>query len=98
MKIVPYIHKASKPKPKPKSKAKPAPGAKPLATTKTAEHSRSGVDSEAGGEWFRIENELTMLDWNASLPSPYEATSASHSVGPSTYYSLLTNGVELIRE
>ncbi|KAF2689747.1 hypothetical protein K458DRAFT_384383 [Lentithecium fluviatile CBS 122367] len=63
-----YVPQACKPKPK------PAPKAKSMATTKTAEHSRSGVSSE-------IDDEFTMLDWNASLPSPYEAPNASHLVG-----------------
>ena len=58
MKIVPYVPRA--PKPKPKSKAKL------MATTKTAEHSRSGVgSSKDDGEWFHIDD-FPMPNSNAS--------------------------------
>src|SRR5437763_485863 len=62
MKIVPYVLRA--PKPKPKSKAKP------MATTKTAEHSRSGVDSKDDGEWLHIDD------------SPMPGSNASCSLDP----------------
>ncbi|KAF9728479.1 hypothetical protein PMIN01_13612 [Paraphaeosphaeria minitans] len=64
-----------KPKPKPTSKAKS------MATTKTAGHSRSGIDSKDSGEWFHINDDFTMPDSNASRPTLYEATDASHLVG-----------------
>ncbi|KAF9692714.1 hypothetical protein EKO04_009147 [Ascochyta lentis] len=76
-KFVTYVPPANKPEPKPK----PTPKAKSMATTKTVEHSRSGIESQDSGEWFRIDDDFTMLDSNASLPTLYEATDASHSVG-----------------
>lgn len=57
MKIVLYLPRA--PKPKPKFKAKP------MAITKTAEHSCSGVSSKDDGEWFHIDD-FPMPDSNAS--------------------------------
>jgi hypothetical protein len=60
-----------------------------MATTKTVEHSRSGIESQDGGEWFRIDDDFTMLDSNASLPTLYEATGASHSVGYGDSCSLI---------
>ncbi|KAF1965916.1 hypothetical protein BU23DRAFT_334526 [Bimuria novae-zelandiae CBS 107.79] len=77
MKIVPYIPKACKLKPKPKPTSK----AKSMATTKTAEHSRSGVDSKDSGEWPHIDDDFTMPGSNASLPTLHEASEASHSAG-----------------
>ncbi|KAF1979389.1 hypothetical protein BU23DRAFT_153769 [Bimuria novae-zelandiae CBS 107.79] len=77
MKIVPYIPKACKLKPKPKPTSK----AKSIAITKTAEHSRSGVDSKDGGEWPHIDDDFTMPGSNASLPTLHEASEASHSAG-----------------
>jgi hypothetical protein len=82
-KFVTYVPPASKPKPK------PTPKAKSMATTKTGEHSRSGIESQDGGEWFHIDDNFTMLDSNASLPTLYEATGASHSVGYSDSCSLI---------
>jgi hypothetical protein len=70
--IVPYVPRAPKSKPKPKPK--------PKATTKKAEHSRSGVgSSKDGGEWFHIDD-FPMPDSNASLPTLFEAADASGSV------------------
>ncbi|KAF2875762.1 hypothetical protein BDV95DRAFT_591200 [Massariosphaeria phaeospora] len=63
-KFVPYVPRACKPNPK------PTPKAKSMATAKTVEHRRSGVDSKDGGEWLHIDDDFTM---------PYEATTASHS-------------------
>jgi hypothetical protein len=82
-KFVTYVPLASKPKPK------PTPKAKSMATTKTVEHSCSGIESQGGGEWFLIDDSLTMLGSNASLPTLYEATGASHSVGYSDSCSLI---------
>ncbi|KAF1354273.1 hypothetical protein EJ07DRAFT_158669 [Lizonia empirigonia] len=82
-KFVTYVPPASKPKPK------PTPKAKSMAPTKTVEHSRSGIESQDGGEWFRIDDDFTMLDSNASLPTLYEATGASHSVGYGDSCSLI---------
>jgi hypothetical protein len=67
-KFVPYI---------PRAKPKPTPKAKPIAATKTAKHSRPGIDSKDSGEWFRIDDECTIPDSNASQPTLYEATNAS---------------------
>ncbi|KAF9728426.1 hypothetical protein PMIN04_012940 [Paraphaeosphaeria minitans] len=72
-----------KPKPKPTSKAKS------MATTKTAGHSRSGIDSKDSGEWFHINDDFTMPDSNASRPTLYEATDASHLVGYGDEWSLI---------
>ena len=77
MKIVLYIPKVSESKPKPKV----TPKAKSLATTKTAKHSRSGVDSKDGGKWPHIDDNFTMPGSNVSLPTLYEALEASYSVG-----------------
>ncbi|KAF1346339.1 hypothetical protein EJ07DRAFT_160546 [Lizonia empirigonia] len=86
-KFVTYIPPASKPKPKPK--LKPTPKAESIATTKTVEHSRSGIESQDGGEWFHIDDNFTILDSNASLPTLYETTGASHWVGYSDSCSLI---------
>ncbi|KAF1963877.1 hypothetical protein BU23DRAFT_138659, partial [Bimuria novae-zelandiae CBS 107.79] len=85
MKIVPYIPKACKLKPKPKPISK----AKSMAITKTAEHSRSGVDSKDGGEWPHIDDDFTMPGSNASLPTLHEASEASHSAGYGNTYSMI---------
>jgi hypothetical protein len=60
-----------------------------MATTKTAEHSRSEIESPDGGEWFHIDDDFTILDSNASRPTLYEATGASHSVGYGDSCSLI---------
>jgi hypothetical protein len=60
-----------------------------MATTKTVEHSRSGIESQDGEQWFHIDDNFTMLGSNASLPTLYEATGASHSVGYSDSCSLI---------
>jgi hypothetical protein len=60
-----------------------------MATTMTAEHSRSGVESKDGGEWFSINDEFTLPDWNASLPTLYETADASYSIDSSNTYSLI---------
>jgi hypothetical protein len=88
-KFVTYVPPASKPNPKPKPKPKPTPKAKSMATTKTVEHSRSGIESQDGEQWFHIDDNFTMLGSNASLPTLYEATGASHSVGYSDSCSLI---------
>ncbi|KAF1971906.1 hypothetical protein BU23DRAFT_167489 [Bimuria novae-zelandiae CBS 107.79] len=75
--FVPYVPRAYKPKPKPK----PTPKVKSMARIETAEHSRTGVDRTDGEEWLQVDNDLTMLNWNASQSTPYEAADASHSVG-----------------
>jgi hypothetical protein len=82
-KFVTYVPPASKPKPK------PTPKAKCMATTKMVEYSRSGIESQDGGERFHIDDDFTMLDSNASLPTLYEATGASHSVGYGDSCSLI---------
>ncbi|KAF2685729.1 hypothetical protein K458DRAFT_16668 [Lentithecium fluviatile CBS 122367] len=69
--IVPYIPKVSGLRPKPK----PTPRAKSTATTKTAKHIRSRVDSEDGRERFHTDDNFTMSGSNASLPL-YEASEA----------------------
>lgn len=78
MKIVPYVPRA--PKPKPKSKARS------IATTKTAEHSRSEVSfSEGNGESLHIDD-LPLPDLVASrsfdpaVPVPFGAAGASGSL------------------
>ncbi|KAF2690377.1 hypothetical protein K458DRAFT_383484 [Lentithecium fluviatile CBS 122367] len=81
MKIVPYIPKARESKPKPKPKPKPTLKAKSMATTKMAKRNRLGVNSKDGGEWLHIDDNFTMQGSNASLPTLYEASEASRSVG-----------------
>jgi len=82
-KFAPYVPRGSKPKPKTTTKAKS------MATTKTAEHSRTGVDSEHSGEWFYIDDNITMSDSDVWLPTLYEAIDASRSVGYSNTCLLL---------
>jgi hypothetical protein len=84
--FVTYVPSACKPKPK---KSKPTPKAKSVATTTTAEHSRSGADPKDDGERFSINDEFTLPDSNASPPTLYEPTDASHSIDSSNIYSLI---------
>jgi hypothetical protein len=79
-KFVPYI---------PRAKPKSTPKDKPIAATKTAKHSRLEIDSKDSGEWFRIDDECTMPDSNASQPTLDEATNASPSVGYDESCSLI---------
>jgi hypothetical protein len=87
MKFIPHIPKP-KPAPKPKN-SKPTPKAKSTATTTTAEHICSGADPKDGEERFSINDELTLPDSNASLPTLYEPTDASYSIDSSNTYSLI---------
>ncbi|KAF1976426.1 hypothetical protein BU23DRAFT_566082 [Bimuria novae-zelandiae CBS 107.79] len=71
--IIPYVPPAYKPKQKPK----PTHKAKSVARIVTTEHSRTGVNCKDGEEWLQVDNNLAMLDWNASQSSHYEAVDAS---------------------
>jgi hypothetical protein len=59
-----------------------------MATT-MAEHSHSGADPKDGEERFSINDEFTLPDSNATLPTLYEPTDASYSIDSSNSDSLI---------
>ncbi|KAF9729811.1 hypothetical protein PMIN01_11744 [Paraphaeosphaeria minitans] len=47
----------------------------------TAEHSRTGIDCRDGEERLQVDDDVAMLDWNASQYTHHEAADAPNSAG-----------------